>query len=120
VAVAGPRLIGSRFPYLPITLRIGATDASLEALLDTGFSGYAAVPPAVLDMPGPPDAWLQYGMADGSVITAPAYRGQAQLGPFGPFRVVITVLGTEVIVGRALMDRFLITLERGNRIIVEP
>ena len=66
------------------------------------------------------DAWVQYLLADGSPVVAPVYRGTVQIGPFGPFRTVITVLGDEALVGRRLMERFTVTLACGDRVIVDP
>jgi predicted aspartyl protease len=90
-----------------------------EALYDTGFTGYVVLPPGLIPPSAAPDSWSQYGLADGSVVTAPVYRANVSVGTFGPFRVVLTVLGDKPIVGRELMDRFTVTLERGKRITVE-
>jgi hypothetical protein len=51
---------------------------------------------------------------------APVYRGTVQVGPFGPYRTVITVLGDEPLVGRRLMERFTVTLVHGDRVIIDP
>jgi predicted aspartyl protease len=104
---------------VPIRVAARGHDVDAEALFDTGFTGHVVLPPGVIPASAPPDSWLQYGLADGSVVTAPVYRADVSVGPFGPFRAVLTLLGNEAIVGRALMDRFTITLERGTRIIVE-
>jgi predicted aspartyl protease len=118
--MAAQRLISTHFPYVPITLSIHDHSEDVEALLDTGFTGFVIVPAGFVSDLASPDARLQYALADGSVVTAPAFRGAVKIGPFGPFRTVISVLGDEPIVGRALMDQFTITLEHGTRVVVDP
>jgi clan AA aspartic protease len=92
----------------------------VQALLDTGFDGFVIVPPDLIADREPPDAQLQYALADGSIVTASVYRGTVQVGSLGPFRVIVTLLGDEPIIGRQLIERFTITLDHGARVIVEP
>ncbi len=42
------RVVGSHLPYLPIHIQAHQGTADLEALLDTGFDGYATVPQETL------------------------------------------------------------------------
>jgi predicted aspartyl protease len=113
-------LVSTHFPYVPVTISVRGHTHEAEALLDTGFTGYVVVPTGLVTNGEPPDARLQYSLADGSLVTAPVYRGTIEVGAFGPFPTLVTVLADEPIVGRELMDRFRITLEHGQRIVVEP
>lgn len=116
----GDQVISDRFPYLPIRLVVAGQSIDTEALLDTGFDG-AVVMPA--DFFGPdvrPDSHAPWTLADGSEVVAPVFIGVIRIGHLGPIRVVVTTLGNETLVGRAVSDRFLITLEYGRRIIIEP
>ena len=90
-----PGLISTRFPYLPLTLRLGAQAITVDALLDTGFDGDVVLPAAMIAETTPPDFSIRWLLADGSPIQAPAYLATARVGDFGPFDVVVTVLGGE-------------------------
>ena len=110
----------SHFPYLPLTLTVRGRIAAIEALLDTGFDGHVVVPIGLITNGMVPDGSLEWMLADGSVVQAPAYIGSVQVGSFAPVAVVISVLGDEPIVGRAVSDSFRVTLDHGQRVIVEP
>src|SRR3712207_4404551 len=113
------QVISTHFPYLPLTITVRNRTESLEALLDTGFDGYIVLPHGLMTNGTPPDGYLQWMLADGSTVQAPAYLGTVHLGSFGPFDAVITILGDEPIVGRSLTNHFGITLDHGHRVIVE-
>jgi hypothetical protein len=51
-------------------------------------------------------------------VRAAAYLGTVQVGPFAPASCVISVLGDEAIVGRSVTDRFSITFDHGQQVIV--
>ena len=58
------RLVNTRFPYLPVSLRIRQRTVDVDALVDTGFDGHMVIPSD--SMAGEiPDANLLYGLADG-------------------------------------------------------
>lgn len=119
------RAVSSRFPYLPIHLqvRINPTtdkEADLEALLDTGFDGDVVVPSNFHSNGHPPEAYLRWTLADGSQVEAPAFRGVLYIGEMGPISVVVTALGDEPMIGRKAITRFTVTLDHGQRVIVEP
>ncbi|MBI4492857.1 MAG: hypothetical protein HY690_08710 [Chloroflexi bacterium] len=115
------RVVSSRFPYLPLHLALGDRTADVDALLDTGFDGDVVLPPGlVMDNSQPPDEYLQWTLADGSEVLAPAFLGTARVGELAPFPVLITALGDEPLVGRGVSDRFLVMLDHGHQVIVEP
>jgi hypothetical protein len=63
---------------------------------------------------------LIWTLGDGSDVLAAVYLGTAQLGGFPSFPVFVTVLGSEMLVGRAVSDRFRVILDHGQQLIVEP
>jgi predicted aspartyl protease len=113
------RVISTRFPYLPVRLLIGQATHRLEVLLDTGFDGAVAIPPAWIEDAGPPFDYISWTLADGSTLRAAAYFGLVQLGTLPPFSVLVTALGDEPLAGRGVSDRFSITLDHGQRVVVE-
>ena len=122
------RLVGFRFPYIPLRIAFTAApqsiDLAVEALVDTGFDGDVIVPASLIDQLAPsaqPDSFVIWRLADGSEVVARAYLGTAEL-PSIPrsHAVLISVLGDEPIAGRGLTDRFLLILDHGERIVLEP
>lgn len=114
-----PRLESERFPYLPLRLAVRGRDYAVEALIDTGFDGYVAVPHDLLGSDLPPDDYHAWSLADGSEVFAPFYLGTVHLGDVGAFPAAITVLGDEVIVGRGITDNVSLHLDHGRRVVVE-
>lgn len=119
MAVSDGRVVSERFPYLPVRLRVRGREAVVEALLDTGFDGYVVVPAHLVTNGAPADTHYTWVLADGSKVESPTYRGTAQIGELPPVRVLISVLGDEPIIGRALTNRFSIHLDHGRQVIVE-
>jgi len=114
------RVISAHFPYLPLRLQVGQHTQTLEALLDTGFDGALAVPPDWIPDTEQPADYLSWTLADGSAVTAAAYVGIVEIGALPPFAVLVTALGDEPLVGRGVSDRFSVTLDHGQRVIIEP
>jgi predicted aspartyl protease len=114
------RLVSDRFPYLPIRLTIRGTTFTLEALLDTGFDGDVIVPTGVISERLPPNNQITWTLADGSEVTAPVYLGRVALEGLGTVPVSMSIIGTEPLVGLNLAKRFAVTLDHGERVIVEP
>lgn len=113
------RVISTRFPYLPLRLLIGQTTRTLEVLLDTGFDGAVAVPLDWITDAGSPFDYISWTLADGSTVRAAAYFGLVQIGTLPSFSVLVTALGDEPLAGRGVSDRFSITLDHGQRVIIE-
>lgn len=114
-----PRIESDRFPYIGLRVEIRGHSHEIEALIDTGFDGFLAVPPGVLGYGEPPDDYQSWAMADGTLVVAPLYLGTVHLGSLASVPAVITVLGGEPLVGRGVTDRFLLTLDHGERVIVD-
>jgi predicted aspartyl protease len=115
-----PRLESERFPYLPLQLVVRDQTYVIEALIDTGFDGDVAVPPEALADGEPPDDYQRWILADGSQVVAAFYIGAVTLGGAVSFAAAITALGDEAIIGRGVIDRIRLILDRGERVIVEP
>ena len=112
------------YPYLPVTIILNKRRETVEALLDTGFDGDVIIPEGFLTDNETPDSYLRFTLADPTAtVLAPSYLGAvevAQLGDAGSSVAIISVLGTEPIIGRNLARRFRITLDHGRRVVIEP
>src|SRR4051794_26672084 len=113
-----------RYPYLPVTITINKQRKTVEALLDTGFEGDIVIPEDFMAQGTTPDSYIRFTLADPTAtVLAPSYLGiveVAYLGDAGSGAAIISVLGTEPIIGRNLARRFRITLERGKQVVIEP
>ena len=93
-----------RFPYIPVTVFLNKRTETVEALLDTGFDGDLIIPEGLMTNGKPPDSYLRYTLADQETsVLAPTYLGKvevAKLGDGGEYPAIISVLGTEAIIGR--------------------
>jgi hypothetical protein len=59
-------------------------------------------------------------MADGSVSIAGAYFGTVEIfGINEPITARILALGNEFLLGRRVLDRYKVTFDRGQRVVVE-
>ena len=114
------RIVSSRFPYLPIRIRVRDHDESGEALLDTGFDGGIVVPQGFFADEEQPDWYVWWTVADERRVLAPIYSGTIELDGFGPFQTLVTALGDEMLVGLQVASRFSILLDHGVQVIVEP
>ena len=113
------RLISERFPYLLISFEVRQREASVEALLDTGFDGDLLVPADLIADGETPDGYLNWTLADGSVVRAPVYFGTVRVGEMAPIAVSVTALGEETLLGVGVASHFSIVLDHGRRVIVE-
>ena len=112
-------LESKRFPYLPLLLIVSGHSQAVEALIDTGFDGDLAVPPAMLAGDEPPDGQHHWILADGSEVFAPYYLGTVQVGDVGSYPALITALGEEPLVGQGITDQMRLVLDHGRRVVVE-
>lgn len=119
------RSVSSHFPYLPVLVEVPLKgDLAFtfvgNTFLDTGFDGDVIVSASLLVDRKEPDGYVLFRLADSSRIIAPAYLGAVQLGPMGTFPAGIIAFGDAPIIGRGVIDRFAITLDHGQQVIVEP
>lgn len=90
------------------------------ALLDTGFTGHLAIPTSILNRDsGLPDSRIDWELADRTVIDAPVYLGTVEIVGLTLVPAGITILGTDCTLGRGVLDRFKVTLDHGQRVVVE-
>ena len=117
---SSPSVTSEEYPYLPI--RFGVQDHSDEdsALIDTGFTGHLAIPASWEARLGRPDGYSRWTLADGSFSHAPVYSGTVEIVGLSSAAATIIVMGDEYILGLRILDRFEITLDHGQRVIVRP
>jgi predicted aspartyl protease len=115
------RVISDRFPFVEVVWEVRGLRGQSLAFMDTSFDGFLMLPAEWLPLLGTPDRVDWWQLADGSHVAAPTY--------FGKFRIVgidiivdgsLVVMGSEIVVGLDLLRHFLVILERGQRVIVEP
>jgi hypothetical protein len=100
--VNGQRFVSHRYPYLPIRILVADREFAFEAMVDTRFEGSVPIPDDAFG-DRVPDLRITWLLADNSRIESPAYRGLVNLAGFTARRAVIGALGSEAIVGRALI-----------------
>jgi predicted aspartyl protease len=120
--MTGPRVESTRVPYVPITVSAGTPARGLDAqaLVDTGFSGFVAIPRGTLTNGAPPRQYLRWRLASDQTISAPAYRGSLRIGSTELTDVVVIELGSQFIIGMQVLNRFTLTIDHGRVLILEP
>jgi predicted aspartyl protease len=122
--MSGKSFTSAHYPYIPLTVFLNKRTETIEALLDTGFDGDVIIPEGLMTNGKPPDSYLRLTLADQvTSVLAPAYLGRvevAKLGDEGEHAAIISVLGTEAIIGRNLLRHFHIALDHGIEVIVRP
>lgn len=114
--------VSTNYPFLSVRVHIGHWRSETSALIDTGFEGSLVVPLTALDQGlGNPDSSINWVLADGSIVETPVYIGDLEIFGLPPIpEIVVTVLGTDYILGRGIIDRYEVTLDHGERLIVRP
>ena len=93
---------------------------NVEGLIDTGFDGDIILPRNILGNEEPPNLDLPWRLPDDAVAHSPGYVGAVYLGDLPPESVVIAAYGSETLIGRTLVERFMMILDHGQQVIVEP
>lgn len=108
--------------WVSLTLRGPAGQTEIEALVDTGFSGFLALSPgqiAELDL-----EWSRYEsaeLADGEVVVASLYEAESLWD--GDWRTLeIAALGTTPLLGMQLLRnyRLLVDVVEGGQLTITP
>jgi predicted aspartyl protease len=120
MGAANRRLVSDRFPYIPAVVVLGESRTTIDALLDTGFDGDLTIPRLLASSAGPPSHYGEFILANGSSVHRPVFLGAIELGSLGSFPIEAVALGGDFLIGRGLSDRFAITLDHGQRVIIEP
>ena len=114
-------VVSTEYPYLPIRVEVQGESIEALALLDTGYTGSLIAPDTWQGPAGRPDGRTAVEVADGRIVFAPVYLGILEISGFPAIHgVAVTVLGNEYILGRRILDRYEITLDHGQRVIVRP
>ncbi len=107
-----------RYPFLPVAFEARSIREAVPAFVDTGFDGFLVLPDSYLAQLGSPDFVARVSLADGSAVEAPESRGIVAIaGLPSVVQARIMCLGTEIILGRAVVDRFAITFDHGQRVV---
>lgn len=115
-----PGVTSEEYPYLQIRFGVQAHSDEDTALSDTGFTGHLAIPASWEARFGRPDGYSRWMLADGNFVHAPVYLGRVEIIGLSPTTATIVVMGGEYILGRRVLDRFEVTLDHGQRVIVRP
>ena len=115
-----PRVTSEEYPYLQIRFGVQAHSDEGSALIDTGFTGHLVIPATWEARLGRPDGYSRWTLADGTSVHAPIYLGSVEILGLTPTIATIVVMGDEYILGRRILDRYEITLDHGQRVIIRP
>jgi predicted aspartyl protease len=126
----GNKLISTKYPFLPLTVRVRITNRKnlnldIQGLIDTGFSGDIAIPATGELREHEPDAYATWAMADGSEVMAPVFLGTIRFPDLDEEKatmvgVTITVLADQSLIGQSVLRNFTLTLDHGKRVVLEP
>ena len=114
-------IVSESYPYLPIRISMRGWEQETLALMDTGFTGDLIIPEdSVPYSVGSSDGYIDFRVADDRITSSPLYFADFEIVglPMIP-EVSVGELGSAYIIGRKIIDRYRITLDYGQRIIVE-
>ena len=113
--------VSDAFPFLEIRISIQGWETEALALLDTGFSGDLIIPAGVMpEDVGQPDHLRLYRVADGRTVRLDVFIGEVEISGLKPMTdIAISALGDKYIIGLGIIERYLVTLLRGERVVVE-
>ena len=114
--------VSTNYPFLTVRIQIRNWQHETPALIDTGFEGSLVIPSSALESGlGDPDTSSNWILADGSIVETPVYLGTLEIvGLPSILNIAVTVLGSEYILGRRVIDRYEVTLDHGERLTVRP
>ena len=109
------------FPYLPIRIAVRDREVRCLALVDTGFTGDLVVPEGSLPRDiGEPDHVRIYRVADDRLTSVQVFSGELEIIGLPPIQgVTVAALGSKYLVGLGIIERYVVTLVRGERVVVE-
>lgn len=108
------------YPSLHVRFEIQGSTFDVAALVDTGFYGHLVVPETLIGRLPEPHAFDRARMASGEVVLVGIYEGIVELfDQPGPIEASIIALGTEYLIGIETLNHFRVTLDHGQRVIVE-
>ena len=109
------------FPYLSIRIAIRDLEVRCLALIDTGFTGDLVVPEGSVPQDfGEPDHEQIYRVADDRFTRALMFYGELEVIGLPPVEnITVAVLGSKYLIGLGIIERYVVTLDHGERVIVE-
>jgi predicted aspartyl protease len=114
------RVVSTNYPYLEVAWSVRHLARQDLAYADTGFEGGFTVPSTYADLLGIEDMQTTVRTADGQEYQVATYLGQLTIvGIDEPLRVRFLTLGDEFLLGRRVLDRYRVTFDRGQQVIVE-
>ncbi len=109
-----------RYPFLKTDWQVGRHRERSWAYADTGFEGALCIPADRHPLLGPTSLSVQLSLADASTQIQPTYRGIVSIvGIDEPIPAIVFALGAEFLLGRRILDRYRVTFDRGQQLIVE-
>lgn len=113
--------ISDAFPFFEIRISMRGRETKSLALLDTGFSGDIIIPAGALpEDVGQPDQIRLYRVADGRTVRLDVFLGEVEIPGLKPVTdVAICELGDKYLIGLGIIERYVVTLMRGERVVVE-
>jgi hypothetical protein len=104
------------YPRIDILVRVGTWVEKGEALVDTGFSGGAIVPLAMIHEIDDDPVSDELRLGNDDLIRAYCY-GDGEVTVLGrDFPVSVWALGSDFIIGREVLDQMEICFEFGQRV----
>ncbi len=114
------RAVSQRYPYLEVAWRARHIDRQDWAYADTGFEGALIVPDIYAGILGQEDVQSFVQTADGQGHWVSTFIGQVTvIGINEELLARILVMGSEFLLGRRILDRYRVTFDRGQQVIVE-
>jgi len=115
------QIISTLYPFLQIRIEVRGWQHETFALLDTGFEGALAIPSSTLNLGlGSPDTSTNWQLANDSVVEAPVYSGAVEIVGLAVIPAAdITALVDEYLLGRGILDRFEVSFDHGQRVIIK-
>ena len=109
------------FPYVRVRISIRDWQIDALALLDTGYSGDVMIPADALPHDfGDADRILRYRVADDRITTAKTFYGEVTLPGMAPMMdVAIGAMGSRFLIGQGVIEPYIVTLVRGERVVFE-
>ena len=109
------------YPSLSIRFTIGGATREAVALIDTGFDGNLVVPESLVSQLSATAFRHRVKTASGEVVRSPVFRTTIEFVDIpGTFPGLAIALGDEFLVGLLSINRIQVTLDHGQRVLLEP
>lgn len=110
----------SRYPFWEVVWQVRQHRQHDHAYADTGFKGFLNIPSRYITLLGRSQGVVRARGADGSVLFAETYIGTVEIvGLNDSVTARILALSDEFLLGRRVLDRYRVTFDRGQQLVVE-